>query len=395
MTDTTTATTPLDLKAMGVPDDQIAEIEERTIAIQTIGRKTVEQALDVGEHLSHMEGILPEATWRPWLKERCDLGDKQAGNLIKVHGRFNDRRKQLMRDRVSPTVLIALINAKDELVEYVLDAYANQQRLTVDEVKALKREASVDGEAEKLEPGDIGGAKGLKAAANLVLSAGVAELMALCKAMARDIEEALAEVGDKRLVKDRLSKQLEIPARIVVKHIEVLLAPLEFRWESGALREASHSKIPTSRWREVRDLLYTLGSHRGWPASSALKVWLKDEVLPALQFVTKGEPFGEPKATLKAQAEAGADAPETVETSEATEGVEPAAAEPEMVADAPSLAVEPEEPVEAETPKAKRAGPVLVEAETEVGSTPKTSRPSPRRKAKLEVVENETSQPSI
>lgn len=341
----------------------IAEFDK---AWTTMGRRTTDDAYQAGELLTRVSSCVDKKVFTSWVLGRNEITPRHAANLMGVHERFEDRRDEAVRHQIAPTVLFSLISAPDEAVETVFKAYAEGKRLKVREVKALVQEHK--GEVrEKLEPLDVGGAKGLAALARMKSAEQSAELSAAVKTIIAAIEARLEEAGGKRIKKETLREALVKPSRFARHQLTELIRPLRHmeHWD-GNTPGLYHEHLADSRWKRAEAILFKLGGMHEWPGNLALTTWLEEDVLPALRFIANDAPYGEATATLAAKAESEAGAGEVVEAaSEAVpEGREPAGT-------TAHISPEPEEEIAAED-----AGAVSTEApaKAEPATKPKRSR---------------------
>ncbi len=62
-------------------------------AFQSLGRRTTEQAYDVGDYLSRAKSILPEKALGAWIKAVCKFTPKTGRNYIAIHTNLIDYKE--------------------------------------------------------------------------------------------------------------------------------------------------------------------------------------------------------------------------------------------------------------------------------------------------------------
>ncbi len=258
-------------------------------AFQSLGRRTTEQAYDVGDYLSRAKSILPEKALGAWIKAVCKFTPKTGRNYIAIHTNLIDYKERLVSAAVAPTVLFVLAYAERADVESVIAAIEAGEQLTVAQVKAM-----VGVEAKrKLTSNDhalnVGGFAGLRKAAELKTTQDVAQFHGLMSALLKRVEKAMEPIATGRAVKKgMLQEAIVYDCRHAHDLLNSIAAPL--KPDVTAHQNWRPEKLPDgSNWRKVQALLHRMGGVDGWPDRTDFVGWLQAEVIPLLRFVVHGE----------------------------------------------------------------------------------------------------------
>ena len=186
---------------------------------------------------------------------------------------------------VAPSILFKLISAAPDQIEEVIGSFESGHRLKVREVAMLVADKGQEPEGSELEPGNLGGAAGLRALALAKTKLGITEVAKRLKWIVATIEEALKPMeAGKRVSKEKLIDQVVLPirrARGELLNLAVFVAP----YETGSEGNVFPMQFPSeSAWSKVSYLLYRLGGREDWPAADELGPWLRDEVVPVLRW---------------------------------------------------------------------------------------------------------------
>ncbi|MCQ8782916.1 hypothetical protein [Mangrovibrevibacter kandeliae] len=278
-------------------DVDTLEPEPRAIVLSSaavvdgIARKTAENTFDLGEAFEAMAGAIPdEKDWKVAVPQLCRLSSKTADNWRAVHKKLGRWREAMIRNQVTPTVLVRLTAASPEQVEQVIAAFEAGKPMKVREVEDMVKGVGATAGTGAVQ---AGGLKGLKAQALAKVARQTKDVVAGLKLIRAALIEALeAAAGEKRLKKGELVDALAPIAKQVHRDLTELLCDIDPASLVGGLA-LRHQKAPDERWEGVLALLYRLGGDR-WAEATALKAFVEDEVLPMLAFVLDGiTPDGE------------------------------------------------------------------------------------------------------
>lgn len=258
-------------------------------AFQSLGRRTTEQAYDVGDYLSRAKSILPEKALGAWIKAVCKFTPKTGRNYIAVHTNLMDYKERLVSAAVAPTVLFVLAYAERSDVEPVIAAIEAGEQLTVAQVKAMVGVAPKKRVASSDEALNVGGIAGLRKAAELKTSQDMAQFHGLMAAVLKRVEVAMEPLAKGRAVKKgQLQDAIIYDCRHAHDLLNSIAAPMKaemvqsMNWRPARLPEGS-------AWRKVQVLLHRMGGADDWPERTGFVDWLRGEVVPLLRFVVYGE----------------------------------------------------------------------------------------------------------
>ncbi|UIJ87243.1 hypothetical protein LZK77_04485 [Rhizobium leguminosarum] len=288
MTNKTTkrATARFDYDALGISAKSKSALENAATDIQALGRRSTDQAFELGLLLEQASGLVEPGTFERWVSQRCDISSKTARNYRAVARNLSNHRDRAVELAISPTVLFHLASAPEEKVEAALAFAEEHEGIRVSEVKTLLADGSetASEEAAGDELADIGGLAGLRAMIDLKTKIGIAAFVESAAALAAAVISTLESKG-KRLQKTTLIPVLEPLARSAKRSLgNVLLldAPGDVD-----VRKLLENELPTaSHWYKVFLTLDHLGKREAWPEAKELEVWLSHEVLPLLDWAT-------------------------------------------------------------------------------------------------------------
>ncbi|WP_027666516.1 hypothetical protein [Rhizobium leguminosarum] len=290
MTNKTTkrAMARFDYDALGISAKSMNALENAATDIQALGRRSTDQAFELGLLLEQASGLVEPGTFERWVSQRCDISSKTARNYRAVARNLSNHRDRAVELAISPTVLFHLASAPEEKVEAALAFAEEHEGIRVSEVKTLLADGSetASEEAAGDELADIGGLSGLRAMIELKTKTGIAAVVESAAALAAAVVDTLeSKPKGKRLQKTTLIPVLEPLARSAKRSLgNVLLldAPGDVD-----VRKLSQSELPAaSHWYKVFATLDHLGKREAWPEAKELEVWLSHEVLPLLDWAT-------------------------------------------------------------------------------------------------------------
>lgn len=277
-----------DYGAAAIDARSMKALEATASNIQALGRRSTEQAFELGDLLEQASELVEPGTFEKWVSQRCDISSKTARNYRSVARNLAPYRTRAVELAISPTVLFHLASAPEEKVETALTFAEENDGIRVSEVKALLTDGAepASREVTSTELADVGGLSGLRALIDLKTKSGVAAFVESAAALAKVVEDILhSKPQGKRLQKTALIPVLEPLARAAKRSLgNVLLldAPGDVD-----VRKLSESELPAnSRWYKVFSTLDKLGKREAWPEAKELEIWLSQSVLPLLDWAT-------------------------------------------------------------------------------------------------------------
>lgn len=280
------ASARFDYDALDIGVQSMKALEAAAAGIQALGRRSTDQAFELGVLLEQASELVEPGTFERWVSQRCDISSKTARNYRAVVRNLSGYRERAVELAISPTVLFHLASAPEEKVEAALAHAEEHGGIRVSEVKALLADSSEKASEAVAgdELADIGGLSGLRAMIDLKTKTGIAAFVENAATLAAEVASALKSKR-KRLQKTALIPKLEPAARSAKRSLgNVLLldAPGDVD-----VRKLSESELPTaSHWYKVFLTLDHLGKREAWPEAKELEVWLRQEVLPLLDWAT-------------------------------------------------------------------------------------------------------------
>ena len=131
-----------------------SELEKLEGAVQSLGRKSTEQAFELGGVFEKAGAMLEDQTFKSWVKERCGYEDRTARLYRDVHRTLQPWRKRLVDHAVKPTVMFKLATGDEEQIEAIVAEIEGGKPLKVkDVVERLKTGAGDDAGAANPAPG--------------------------------------------------------------------------------------------------------------------------------------------------------------------------------------------------------------------------------------------------
>jgi Protein of unknown function (DUF3102) len=73
---------PIDIKRGATAAEKLAQ---RAQAIRALGRRTIANIIEIGEHLTAARNLCDHGQWLPWLEREFGWSDRTALNFIRVH----------------------------------------------------------------------------------------------------------------------------------------------------------------------------------------------------------------------------------------------------------------------------------------------------------------------
>ncbi|TZG34010.1 hypothetical protein [Agrobacterium sp. B1(2019)] len=131
-----------DYDALNISAKKVKALEASAACIQALGRRSTQQAYDLGVLLEKTSELVEPGTFEKWVAQRCDISSKTARNYRAVARNLEAYREQAIELAISPTVLFHLAYAPEENVEAALAHAEEHGGIRVSEVRALLSAAS-------------------------------------------------------------------------------------------------------------------------------------------------------------------------------------------------------------------------------------------------------------
>ncbi|MBO1026936.1 hypothetical protein IPU75_19710 [Ochrobactrum sp. SD129] len=272
-----------DYHSTGLEENQIARLEQCREAISNLGRRTTDQAFDLGAQLSDVSELVPERTFGKWVKACCGFSDRSARNYVAVHKKLETYRERLTEIGAAPTVLFELTKATPAQIDQALNIAAASGHLQVKDVKKIVQIERPEQPKPQFDPFEIGGIDGLNSLMQIKTRNGLKSFEKHVAEIISEIEDSLKEnAKGKRIGKDSLFECIKTEARYAdaeLCNLALAVAPnpaVPVRIEQGR-------HFPkTSEWETVRQMLEQLSVKERWPAATELAQWFPNKVLPVL-----------------------------------------------------------------------------------------------------------------
>jgi hypothetical protein len=275
-------TAAFDYDAYNIVEESRKQLESSALFIQQIGRKSTEQAFELGKQLAIASDLLPEGFFGKWAGKRCGMTERHARNFRAIHRSLASHRETLVELAVNSTVLFRLTTANEHQIQAALDLCKEKGAIKVKDVQAI-----LAGDVEAKPPttvvlADVGGIDGLKA---IIADKAMVGLRLFLRHLEFIQIRIAAALSGKRVVKSKLADEIEAVARIA--KAELVSLALLVTSHSDTSSYTWNKPFPTgSRWKTVFDLLHKLGGRDSWPEIANMSGWLRSEVLPALEWAT-------------------------------------------------------------------------------------------------------------
>ena len=278
----TASLSSFDYAAHEIGSDTKERLEASASHIHSLGRKSTEQAFELGKHFADASDILPEKTFGKWAGTCCGMTERHARNFRAVHRSLAPYRSTLVELGVNSTVLFRLTAETEDQIQAAIDLCKEAGSIKVKDVQAIMAIGTDNKSASPVEPADVGGVDGLKA----MIVAKVREGIRLFLMHIAEIETKItAALSGKRVVKSTLAAEIVLVARLAkaeLKSLALFVQPGGFDpsvvWDTTFPKE--------SCWAQVWDILHTMAGIDSWPEASHLRSWLEVKVLPALEWAT-------------------------------------------------------------------------------------------------------------
>ncbi|WP_342242353.1 hypothetical protein [Ensifer sp. OTU672] len=277
-----------DYDALNIGAQSKKALEATAAGILALGRRSTEQAFELGDLLEQASELVEPGTFEKWVSQRCDISSKTARNYRSVARNLAPYRTRAVELAVSPTVLFHLASAPEEKVEAALAFAEENDGIRVSEVKALLADGSeaVSEEVNAKELADAGGLSGLRALIDVKTKSGLAAFVENAAMLAKTVEDILErKPRGKRLQKKALVPVLEPLGRLAKRSLGNVLL-LDAPGDIDVRKLAATELAPESRWHRVFETLDNVGDREAWPEAKELELWLSQELLPLLDWAT-------------------------------------------------------------------------------------------------------------
>lgn len=276
-----------DYEKLGIADVALRDrLEMAAGNISDLGRRTTEQSFLLGEYLVAASGLLADGLFDKWVKRRCSLAARTARAYMSVARNLGEFRDDLVDLSASPTVMFHLAHAPHEKIRDLIAHGEEHGRLRVLDVKTMLGDGE-EGKA-KTARGDLhgaGGVTGLKALIAVKTRDGLKMFVMHIEVIVQAIKSALDQ---KRVIKEALAREVGDLARVARMELESLAQFVEP--DSDLRRHPRSTQFPAdSEWAVVNGTLQKLGLFDHWPKSKELPGWLRDEVVPVLEWAISKE----------------------------------------------------------------------------------------------------------
>ncbi|WP_242220747.1 hypothetical protein [Shinella zoogloeoides] len=205
---------------------------------------------------------------------------------MSVARNLGEYRDDLVDLSASPTVMFHLAHAPHDKIRDAIAHGEEHGRLRVLDVKTILGDG--DEAKDKTARGDLhgaGGVTGLKALIAVKTRDGLKMFVMHIEVIVQAIKSALDQ---KRVIKEALAREVEDLARVARMELESLAQFVEP--DSDLRRHPRSTQFPNkTEWAVVNETLQKLGLFDIWPKSKELPGWLRDEVLPVLEWAISKE----------------------------------------------------------------------------------------------------------
>ena len=261
-------------------------LETSASKISDLGRRTTEQTFELGDYLDEVAVLLDEGIFDRWVKLRCGIAPRTARGYMSVFRNLPDFRDDLVDLSIGSTVLFHLAHAPHDKVREAIEFAGEHGQLRVADVKAIL--AGGEAVEDKTDRGNLygaGGVTGLKALIAVKARDGLKMFVVHIDVIVQAIKTALDQ---KRVIKEALAREVEDLARVARMELESLAQLVEP--DSDLRRHPRSTQFPKkTEWAVVNETLQKLGLFDSWPKSKDLPGWLRDEVVPVLEWAISKE----------------------------------------------------------------------------------------------------------
>lgn len=269
----------------GLEKTQIDDLKQCHEHIANLGRRSTEQAFDLGAHLARAHELVPDRAFGRWVATYCGFTDRTARNYVSVHKKLGIFRTKLIELGAASTVLFELSKAEDKQINEILMHASEKGRLQVKDIKKIMQVEKPQPAKQAGDPFKMGGVEGLSQLMAIKIRDGlksfekhVAEIILIVQS------EMKQKAHGKRIVKEQVFDEIKMLARFAGAELCNLALPVAPNPAVLVRIEQATSFPKYSDWEKVRKTLEKLSIKEYWPAATALSNWFEQEILPTLQW---------------------------------------------------------------------------------------------------------------
>ncbi|MBB6260383.1 hypothetical protein FHS77_000917 [Paenochrobactrum gallinarii] len=272
-------------EAAGLDKEQIESLKKCHEHIVGLGRRSTEQAFDLGAHLAKAHELIPDRTFGKWVKACCGFTDRTARNYVAVHRKLGSHRDKLVELGAASTALFELTKADDSQVTEILLHASETGRLQIKDIRKITQVGKPEPFKTTIDPFEVGGIEGLSQLMAIKIRDG---LKSFEKHVTEIIQIVAAELQQKaqgkRILKEQVFDEIKMLARFACAELCNLALPVAPNPAVLVRIEQATSFPRYSDWEKVRIMLEKLSIKEHWPAATALPDWFTQEILPTLQW---------------------------------------------------------------------------------------------------------------
>jgi hypothetical protein len=190
---------------LAIVDDTAVALAEHAEAIRVLGRQTAANIIEIGRRLTEAKELAGHGGWLPWLDREFGWSDNTALNYIRVYELSKSSTVADLNIPMRGLYLLAAPSTPEAARTAVVDKAADGERVSLDEVKRIVREAKRE-EAYRYDA-QLAAAKGQFNREVAKLQLDLADALS-SEQMQQAIDEALAPLQAKiKRLEDERAKQ--------------------------------------------------------------------------------------------------------------------------------------------------------------------------------------------
>ncbi len=290
-------------EAAGLDKEQIESLKKCHEHIASLGRRSTEQAFDLGAHLAKAYELVPDRTFGKWVKACCGFTDRTARNYVAVHKRLGIHRNKLIELGAASTALFELTKADDIQVNEVLLHASETGRLQIQDIRRVTHIGKLDPFKMATDPFQLGGIEGLTQLMAIKARDGIKSFEKDVAEIIRIVETEMKQKAlGKRIAKEQVYDKIEMLARFACAELCNFALPVAPNPAVLDRIEQATSFPKYSDWEKVRLTLVNLSIKERWPTGTELLDWFAQKILPTLQWSiskTTPVPLEAPPASSK------------------------------------------------------------------------------------------------
>lgn len=276
-----TGMTELERFYSGLEQGQADALRASDQQLDAVEEKDAEGTFRKGDALLLAHAAVPEGCFLEWCALRWPRHRSYAYAFMRVAELLAQHRARLVRAGVARSSLLELAK-KPEMAEVVAAAYEAGPRPTVAKVKVMIGTARAVPGTDDVSSADVGGLRGLKLL-HAAKRGHLRDFASRLERMIAAIEDALAAP---RVLKGELAAAINMEARWAHAELRNLCAFIEpAPWDTSKPAPVPFPK--GSGWDRTMRLLYELGGSEQWPRKEAMADWLRQAVLPLLEWAAR------------------------------------------------------------------------------------------------------------